>query len=70
MWALPLPADTIVIIALLGLFFGFSLWWTPNLRDAGQFLIRERRYGKLALITLLTSGLFFTIMFCVALLPI
>jgi hypothetical protein len=70
MRALAMPADTVIIVVLLSLFFGVSLWWTPNLRDAAQSLVQERRYGKLALITLLSSVVFFAIMRGVALILI
>ena len=42
----------------LGLFFGLALWSSPDMKPVGSVLLKERRYVRLTLVTLMSTVLF------------
>ncbi len=46
----------------LGFFFGVALWWTRDLKPLGSMLLRERRYVRLVLITVMSAAGFLLFM--------
>ena len=47
--------DILPVLVAISLLGGIALWWTTDLRRVGSELIREGRYVRLALVTILSA---------------
>ena len=60
--------EALPILIGISLFFGFALWFTPNPRPTGSVFLKQHRFTKLTLMTMLSAAAFLGVMALVTLL--